>query len=157
MQPFALTAATTSSCSTQRGSVPETSTPSSWKWPMTKYDLWPHWRLLNRAGFLSLSLSLFFCLKFCFCFLLLLEGRKAGRKQTGCCTCHLDGLSWGASGSKGRRTNLEKLDRWLVGVLREKRCWLSLKNQLRRGSLYLWTDLEPIFRTSSRWWTKDCF
>lgn len=45
MQPFVLMAATTSSCSTRKGSVPEMCTPSSWRWPMRKYDLWPLWRL----------------------------------------------------------------------------------------------------------------
>lgn len=45
VQPFVLMAATTSSCSTRRGSVPEMCTPSSWRWPMRKYDLWPLWRL----------------------------------------------------------------------------------------------------------------
>lgn len=50
-QPFVLTAATTSSCSTRKGSVPETCTPSSWRWPMRKYDLWPLWRLLNTQPF----------------------------------------------------------------------------------------------------------
>lgn len=45
-QPFVLTAVITSSCSTRKGSVPEMYTPSSWRWPMRKYDLWPLWRLL---------------------------------------------------------------------------------------------------------------
>ena len=45
MQPFVLMAATTSSCSTRKGSVPEMCTPSSWRWPMRKYDLWPLRRL----------------------------------------------------------------------------------------------------------------
>lgn len=46
-------------------------------------------------------------------------------------------------------------DSWLrVG---QKRCWFNPQNQLRRGSLYLRTDLEPLFRTSSRSWPKHCF
>lgn len=40
MQPFVLMAATTSSCSTRKGSVPEMCTPSSWRWLMRRYDLW---------------------------------------------------------------------------------------------------------------------
>lgn len=38
-------AATTSFCSTKKESVPEMCMPSSWRWPMRKYDLWPLFRL----------------------------------------------------------------------------------------------------------------
>lgn len=42
VQQFVLMAAITSSCSTQKGNVPEMCTPSSWRWQMRKYDLQPH-------------------------------------------------------------------------------------------------------------------
>lgn len=60
LQPFVLTAATTSSSSTRRGSAPETCTPSSWRWPTRRSDTplrrrssfgrLPNWRTLRTGA-----------------------------------------------------------------------------------------------------------
>lgn len=92
MQPFVLMAATTSSCSTRKGSVPEMCMPSSWRWLMRKYDRW-----------LLITQPIFFPL----CFLLI--WKKAG--GTPCCTWYLARLGNGASGegrTKKEKHNLSK-------------------------------------------------
>lgn len=55
VQQFVLMAAITSSCSTQKGSVPEMCTPSSWRWQMRKYDLQPHSHIHKHSAFLIMG------------------------------------------------------------------------------------------------------
>lgn len=152
MQPFVQTAATTSSFSTQRGSVPEMSTPSSWRWLMTKYDIWPRWRLLHHTGFF-LTLSLFFiplssALPYC-CFW------KEERQQEGSSLLHMSSWRTLVMSLRAKGKTDKHGDSWLG--CGGKKDGLPPQNQSRRGSLYLWTDLKLVFRTSSTWWTEDCF
>lgn len=55
VQQFVLMAAITSSCSTQKGSVPEMCTPSSWRWRMKKYDFQPHSHIHKHSAFLIIG------------------------------------------------------------------------------------------------------
>lgn len=166
-QPFVLTAATTSSCSTRKGSVPETSMPSSWRWPMRKSDLWPPLRTLATVQpvFCYFFLNLFFVLE------------EVG--EAPCCTSYLDRLCERASNDG--RTKMEKHRLW--GKPQQQRrtggitnrgedfslsdsrgfwteghgCWIyfQTKHKNKRGKLFFWNDPTPLFKMSSEEFTKD--
>lgn len=165
MQPFVLTAATTSSCLTRKGSVPETCTPSSWRWPTRKYDLWPPSGNSLLHSLFSSFLSFLFYVgggrrspssHFLSWQTLLKrasgEGRTKKEKhrlaantntwqhQQGCRLLSLV-VSWGLSPDRGTQ-----MPTWLPNQTLDKR---------GKVLIFLWTDNMPLFKTSSEEFTQN--